>query len=661
MRPLAVLALVLAAAAALVFAYFSLSDSSDSRGDVAQTVVRPVEDKGPRDTADMTAAPTVELPRTEIKPLDPVQEPASGAWKNMLFGTVLSPAGVPVAEARVSVFRRKTTENLAALAVMFNPEVANAKAMRVTRTDAQGKFEIKGLQPGAENLIVVEHQDFQRAERGPVEIPEEGEVREDMTLEEGYRVFGYVRDHATGSPIPGAVLWLDNPLSAQLPADRPSVDRITVKSAEDGRYEFLHITAGTKWLVCSADGFGTVMASNLLLQNQERYLSKDISMQPELTIAGRVVGPDRKGLEGATLDAMSYNAETLSKGSATTGPDGAFVIKGLAEADYSVVARADGFGEKREVRVAAGKQDLEVELSELGGVMGRVLDASTGRALADFKVSARMVNQTATFVGRVVQDQNVRGAENGAFHVHGLAPGTYVVQVAAEGYADTRSDVFTVGQALTVPDVVVRMTRGGTIKGVVLDGYTSQPVVGAVVSTQDNNWVDSPFTNAFAGLVSRTTTEGVARTDKDGRFEFSLLTPEKYQINIKHPSYTVYTSNDVQVFEGRDLDLGVVKMFGGAKVTGQVFLGDGSRAVGAAVSMHPTNPTIAGRSYETRTNSEGRFNFSSVAPGSYKLSAAREKQDANPFLVIVDMKQSEKELTLVDQREYTQDLYLGSE
>ena len=117
--------------------------------------------------------------------------------------------------------------------------------------------------------------------------------------------------------------------------------------------------------------------------------------------------------------------------------------------------------------------------------------------------------------------------------------------------------------------------------------------------------------------------------------------------------------NDLQIYEGQDRDVGVIKLFTGAKVNGTAFLGDGSRAVGASVSLHPTDGS--GRSYEVRTNSEGQYEISSVAPGSYKLSAARAKQDQNPFMVIVDMKKSEVEITLVDQRDYTQDLYLGSD
>ena len=104
--------------------------------------------------------------------------------------------------------------------------------------------------------------------------------------------------------------------------------------------------------------------------------------------------------------------------------------------------------------------------------------------------------------------------------------------------------------------------------------------------------------------------------------------------------------------------MGSIKLYGGAKITGQVFTGDGRRAVGATVSRHPSDGLMT-RNYEARTNSEGQYSLSNVAPGTYTLSAARQKQDGNPFGVIVDMKNSEVTITLVDGRDYIQDLSLG--
>ena len=514
MRPLAVLALIVAAIAALLFAYFSISDSSGRSEAVADRVVKPAE-FGLKETTELVQAPEVEVGRTELEIEGmPIEDP--GGWDNKVFGVVRSPAGVPVPKAQVSVFRKKAPAGFNAIAAMFDTSGENTKPMRTTHTDGEGKYIIKGLKPGRDCLIVVDHDDYQREEVGPIHISEDGSLREDIQLQEGYKIFGYVTDHATGAKIVGAQLWIDNPLSAQLPSNKVSPDRMATESLEDGRYEFAHISPGSKWLVCKSEGYGTVMLQNLLMQNAERYLSKDISMKPELTISGIVIGPDRQGIEGAVVDAMSYNAETLSRGSTKSGPDGSFTIRGLAEADYSVVARAEGWGDKREVRVVAGKKDLELELAELGGVRGRVVDGETGQALRNFHVSVRMVNLNSTYVGRAVQSKNVRDADNGAFSVSGLVSGHFVVQVKADTYAETRSDRFSITQGLTVNDIIVRMTRGGTIKGIVIDGYTNKPIAGAVVATQDNNWIDSPFTNVFQGPCLAHDDRG-HRTDRQGR------------------------------------------------------------------------------------------------------------------------------------------------
>lgn len=658
MRPLAVLTLVIVAIAALIFAYVSIFSGSDRRAIVTGKEVKPAMTEERADVVVVNTTRTEDLPTTrEVIEVENSQQP--GGWRNRLFGRVTDPAGMPVPKARLSIFGERPPSGLSAIAVMFDPSGKKSKPMRTGRTDENGQYELKGLQPGKDCLLIVDHEKFQRAEVGPITINEEGAIREDVQLQEGFKLFGFVRSHDTGLPIPGAQLWLDNPLSAQLPASRKSPDRMTAVAAEDGSYEFPHVPPGTKWLVCKQEGYGTVVFQNLLLQGSEMFHSQDVRMKLEMIISGRVFGPDRSGIKGATIDAMSYNAETLSRGNAISDADGAFTLRGLADADYSVVARADGWGEKRQVRVRAGAQGLEMELAELGGVRGRVVDSATGKALSNFQVSARMVNLSSTYVGRSVQSKYVRGAENGAFSLSGLSQGHFVIQVSAKDYADTRSERFSVNQGLTVQDVMVRMTRGGTIKGQVLDGYTAKPIPGALVATQDNNWIESPFTNVFKGLVSRTTTEAQARSGTDGRFEFQLLTPGAYQISIQHGDYTSHILNDVQIYEGQAQDLGVIKLFNGAKVTGTAYLADGSRAIGASVSLHPTDGTA--RSYEVRTNSDGQYTLSNVSPGSYKLSAARQKQDQNPFLVIVDMKQSEIEMTMVDGRDYTQDLYLGSD
>jgi protocatechuate 3,4-dioxygenase beta subunit len=663
MRPLAVLALVLVAVVSLVFAYVSISGTSEQRGSIAKNVVHPVDAAAaPRAASDLAPVEAAEVVvREEVAAPETITN--LRGYANVLRGTVFNPGRTPVPNALVKIFREGPPDGLRGLAALLNPDSGEQKAMGQTRSDEQGRFEFKGLPPASQAMLVVEHKDFQRHEVGGIEIPEEGEIRVDAKLEEGFRVFGVVTSHDTGLPVLGATLVLDSPIAAQLPLSRPSPDRSIAKTDENGRYEFSHVSPGSRWLTCVAAGFATMIKNDVMIQSgtgADRYLSLDMRLHTGLTISGKVVGPNRKGVAGATLDAMSYNADALSRGSAVSDADGNFVIAGLAEAEYSVVARAAGFGEERRPRINAGITALEIELKELGGVTGRVIDKNSGRALSNFKVSARLVNQTGSFIGRSAQEKNVRGADNGSFHLAGLSPGLYVVLASADGYADTRSDSFTVGQGLTVPDVVVKMSEGGKLTGIVLNGYTNKPIAGAVVSTQENKWIDSPFTKALGGLMARTTTDAVARTDKDGRFVLNLLTPGEYQINVQHPEFTSNTMNDVQIFEGQEKDMGVLRVYTGARLMGQVFNGDGSRCVGANVSLHPTDGALS-RNYEARTNSEGKYSFTNLAPGAYTVSAARPAKGDNPFGVIIDMKHTEVQIVLTDQRDYTQDFKLRNE
>ena len=69
-----------------------------------------------------------------------------------------------------------------------------------------------------------------------------------------------------------------------------------------------------------------------------------------------------------------------------------------------------------------------------------------------------------------------------------------------------------------------------------------------------------------------------------------------------------------------------------------------------------------GRNKTARTDAHGRYEFKNAAEGEYKISAARPAsvlQD-NPFSAIVDMRNSESNIALVDGQELRHDLFLGT-
>jgi hypothetical protein len=91
---------------------------------------------------------------------------------------------------------------------------------------------------------------------------------------------------------------------------------------------------------------------------------------------------------------------------------------------------------------------------------------------------------------------------------------------------------------------------------------------------------------------------------------------------------------------------------------GKVYLSDGSVAAGVNVTMTPADGSSA-QGLRARSNGTGDFLFDNAAPGSYKLAASRVPTGrGSPFDTIIDIKNSEIDITLADGQELVQDLRL---
>lgn len=670
MRPLAVLILILGAVAALLFAVMSLTGSSDGVREVAHG-------------REVIAAPPEQVPAAQ---LDPVQKPVSaadvepesrsvvvvetapgeeeitGAFDNWIEGTVVDPTGTPVVGAQVSLMAEAGMSRFADLIRAMN-QTEPTTAYMTAATGTAGGFRFNRLKPGANWSVVVEHPDFARHEVGPITVLETGGTPVAVRLEEGFQLIGYVRDHGTGNPVPGAMLSLENPALLYMPADRRSPgDRIEVASDIDGKFVFRNVGMGQRALMCIAEGYATQIKYNLnFIGNEKRSVSQEFRMQPGTLIAGRVVGPDRAGIDGVSIDAVSMSNDPASRGSAISTSDGEFVINDIAEGLYTLKVTAEGWDVDPVLRVESGKTDVEITLYERGSVLGKVVDATTGRPLSEFTCRVRQVQKTNNAWGHETARRDFIGREDGSFELGGISEGTYVIQGDARGYASSFSERFTISQGLTTPDIVVPMTRGGTLKGRVIDSITGEPVANASITTNDNNFIQSEFTDFLQNLSPSALTRKKLTTDNDGRFELRLVTPETYQVAISANSYTQIVKNDVRVGDGLVTDLGTMKMSRGATVSGTVFGVDGNPAPGFDVNMARTDNRIWAN-LTARTDAQGRFTIVAASPGEYKLSASRPRGGVNnPFEKILDMKNSEVVLTLAEGQALVQDLWLAGE
>jgi len=655
MRPFTVLLLALLATGALIVALLTLNSGEPER---------PVE-VGPelRDSSAVSRPDARIEGRNEPAPAPAPIAPAVArtedttvglSFSNLLTGRVLGRESAPVEKARITLRLGGAPSQIELLTQQFQQSAPRGPSY-TTHTDARGEFQFRSLPPGPNYTVLVEHADYSRREVSPVEVPVKGERREEIQLQSGFLLRGRVLTDQ-GAPLADAQLVLDSVLFYAAPGRIASPEVQRTKSDEFGNYVFPNVSPGSRYLSCAAQGFGTAIRMNLdFVGAPDKPTEIDFRLQTGMHIAGRVLAPDRSPIVGATIEALNYDGVEASRGAAVSDSTGRFDVPDLKAGSFVLVATAPGFSEERNNRVEAGTTEVELVLSRQGCVQGRVVDGVTSEPLTSFQCAVRMVNLDSPVYGRALAPHDFPSARDGNFEICSIQQGQYVVQVTAPGYAPTFSESFAVTQGMTTPDIVVRMGRGATITGLIVDSKTGDPVVGATIATFDNGYIKNPFMDLLGGMVPRNTADKSARTDREGRFELEGLNPEVYQLQIAHFAHPTLILKDVRVADGDKLDLGRLELQQGASVRGTVYGADGAALAGARVSVRSVDDIA--HNYEGRSGPDGRFQIVNCAAGNYEITAMRTT-DA-PFEGLIDMKNSAVSAQLQWGGEYTFDLYLG--
>jgi len=298
----------------------------------------------------------------------------------------------------------------------------------------------------------------------------------------------------------------------------------------------------------------------------------------------------------------------LSDCSSADGVHTIGVEPGMAWAEASDRNRRYGPAATAPVRVAAGRTvDVRIALAAAGTLTGRVVDRTTGRAMAGC-VTAWPVDD----VGRGVDTSHCTG-EDGRWRIGGLAPGNVKITVeptkthvkAWAPAADTAEDaaLYTVraGATTTVPPI--RIARGGSISGRVLDSR-GKAVAGAGVRLGGGDPMEYP--------------RYTATTDTAGRYRMVNLPPGPHGVQVLPPSYTglgsawvggagdMSRARQVTVPSGRAVSVPDLRLRAGAKLSVVVLgpvdesivveaLDPQGRIVGQAPATLPLRTGKAGR------------------------------------------------------------------
>lgn len=381
-------------------------------------------------------------------------------------------------------------------------------------------------------------------------------------------------------------------------------------------------------------------------------------------IAGRVLTREGEGFAGIDLVAQSELSWT-STGTALSDESGVFRIEGLMEGPHTIrvcSARQDLASVEH---VAAGTTGLVLTLAESARVNGRVLDPS-GRPLDRFLVLVH-ADETDLFSGTVVSRSTIHRSADGRFELGGLPEGVHVVETRAEGFAPSFSEPFRTVRDATTRDVVVRMTEGGSLAGLVLDAGSGLPIAGAEVFPLERYWLSvrtgagSERVRVFQWNVPLPLTRMVVRTDPSGRFRFAHMAPGQHRLRIQAKGYAFLVTDEVRVEEQVVTELPPQSVIVGATITGIVRGLKGKIEPGAHVQLAPAGSDPCSDHRSVRADATGRFTLANVAPSTYRLSATRAQPSDDPFEAIGDIRRSEIEISVADGGRHELDLDLGTE
>lgn len=338
-----------------------------------------------------------------------------------------------------------------------------------------------------------------------------------------------------------------------------SVGSLTATTAADGSYAIADVPAGTQTVAPSDPRYTFSPPSRSLEVTGDAGGLDFAAALRTFSVRGAVT----EG--GAPLPGVAVSAGPAQ---AATGPDGSYVLPGLAAGTYAVTARKDGYlfsPASRSVTVGPDQAGADFAAERTYAVSGRVAEGQAGRGGATVTVGAR---QAVT-------------AADGTFAVSGLRKGQYQVSAALSGYV--------------LSPASIPVSLGPDAQGLAFEAQRAYRVSGQV-------------TENGAGLAGVSVTAGGMRavTAGDGRYALDGLVAGTYPVSATRVGYAFsptsrdvalgpdqpgvdFAASRVPVVSGLILKFGAVR--GGTKCPGTVTL-DRPATTALTVALASDSPAV---------------------------------------------------------------------
>ncbi len=468
-----------------------------------------------------------------------------------------------------------------------------------TETDSEGRY-VFLVKQNASFHVAVSKQGYGSIISDVIEIPVvEHVIGVDFALEPEAVISGYAVN-SDGLPVANSAVHVNTERYYR----RHHQPHWLPQGATDhqGKFEIRGVPSGPQYFSVKYENvWRPAISEPVTVRAGQRVQGVEVLVEAKREYEGFIQGFVRNaaglGIPGVSIQTSGLKKEHHQL--VETDDSGHFVMEGLPEGEVGIRFRHHEYATMQLRAVAVGTADLKVVMDPRGSIAGKVVDADTGSPVNDFIISR----------GRGSVEQKAYHSESGAFVFPNVEPGTVTFEVWAEGYARQEVSGIAVESGKTTGGILVELSLGTTLRGVVVADLDSRPLGGA---------------NIYLGDVPRSLQKRqqvAAVTDADGVFVLEGLSTGPHELGVLHSDFA---PERVKVdAQGKEVEI-TIRLQQAGIVEGYVTC-DGvpiaEAPIGLLTSMSSMRPGFR-RPYDvTRTHDDGRYELKQLPAGIYEVDA----------------------------------------
>ena len=469
-------------------------------------------------------------------------------------------------------------------------------------TNPDGSFHFEVL-PYTSLAIMAEAPGFAKRLSSLVQVVDTSVTGVVILLDAGGTIEGVVVD-PKGNPLPDSEVVAMDQFVRNVMGSGSQIAK--VQSDAKGRFSISNIPTEGAELTASHEGFANSDKQRVKPQVGETITNIRLELRNPHFIAGRVMDKEKKPIDEARVGFVSKKGDM---GHTVSDKDGKYRVDGLPEGDYwgSCTTPSGQSVHKETVKLDQANVDFifETEPSKTSIIIGKVLDATTRRPVARFKVLPEYVHA------------EISPDKPGEFRLVAERPDIlFSVTVMADGYLPVLHQFASASIAGEVKEVEYLMGKGGSIIGRVLNKSDNKPLAGVTVSLSSD-----VLENTHPSQIYGTRTQPVV-TVEDGQFIFEKVLAGEREVEVKFLQGKAPLKKKVTVEHGKISDVGDLLVGTGGTVRVRAVRDPGGKpAEGVRIRAYgKTGPRSMAVQMTLTTGADGMAVFANLPPNTYSFS-----------------------------------------